>query len=226
MVLGPLVAAPRDCGSVSSRTPARLVRAGRLAGHVAAVAAVLARRAVARSCRLWIYVAGVAWVGGALSLLRSFAEHRWSADGSALCRRAHRVRFLSLLFLNNNLHYTHHERPGVPWFQLPAAHRAIDGDAQAPPAPACTRATASSPGATSFRSFDQPVVPTTAVSRAVRRRSEAEAASSAGEASNLLASRARAVSGDRAEDRDGPVEGGGEAAVGAQPGDLGLAGIS
>jgi fatty acid desaturase len=29
--------------------------------------------------------------------------------------------FFSLLYLNNNLHHTHHVRPGVPWFELPDA---------------------------------------------------------------------------------------------------------
>ena len=38
---------------------------------------------------------------------------------------------MSLLFLNNNLHLTHHERPGVPWYRLPGGTAALDGDAQA-----------------------------------------------------------------------------------------------
>ena len=29
-----------------------------------------------------------------------------------------------LLFLNNNLHYVHHENPRVPWYNLPALYRA------------------------------------------------------------------------------------------------------
>ena len=33
-------------------------------------------------CRPCLFIAGVAWVGGALTLLRSFAEHRWSPEGS------------------------------------------------------------------------------------------------------------------------------------------------
>ena len=223
MVLGPFVAAARTwIGLVQD---ARTTRgAWRLAVHVTAVAAVLAVVIVAGVPPL-LYIAGVAWLGGALTLLRSFAEHRWSAEGS----RSAVVRsgpVMSLLFLNNNLHFTHHERPGEPWYRLPAVHRAIDGDAQAAAGAGLYATYVELARRYAFRSFDQPVVPTTAVSRGVRRRSEAEAASSAGEASNLLASRARAVSGDRAEDRDGPVEGGGEAAVGAQPGDLGLAGIS
>ena len=35
---------------------------------------------------------------------------------------------MSLLFLNNNLHHTHHARPGVPWYGLPGRPLALDGD--------------------------------------------------------------------------------------------------
>ena len=71
-----------------------------------------------------------AWGGAALSLLRSFAEHRPPdelGDGtpSAVVRAGW---FFSLLYLNNNLHHTHHARPGLAWFELPAAHASIDGD--------------------------------------------------------------------------------------------------
>ena len=37
----------------------------------------------------WVYVVGVAWGGGALSLLRSFAEHRYADGGTRIGRRAH-----------------------------------------------------------------------------------------------------------------------------------------
>jgi fatty acid desaturase len=222
MVLGPFVAAGR-CWADLVRDARTAHGVWRLAAHVTAAAAVMAVVIMAGVPPL-LYIAGVAWGGGALTLLRSFAEHRWSAEGS----RSAVVRsgpVISLLFLNNNLHFTHHERPGEPWYRLPAAHRAINGDAQAAAGAGLYASYVELARRYAFRSFDQCVIPSDG-SRGVRRRSEAEAASSAGEAGNLLASRARGCSGDRAEDRDGPVEGGGEAAVGAQPGDLGLAGIS
>ena len=79
----------------------------------------------------WIYVVGVAWVGAALSLLRSFAEHRRPDETDDDHSRSAVVRagwFFSLLYLNNNLHHTHHARPGLPWFALPAAHEALGAD--------------------------------------------------------------------------------------------------
>jgi fatty acid desaturase len=72
---------------------------------------------------LVLYVFAFVYPGIALSLLRSFAEHR-AAD-----RPGHRVAIveggglLALLFLNNNLHAAHHRAPGVPWFRLPAFYR-------------------------------------------------------------------------------------------------------
>ena len=30
---------------------------------------------------------------------------------------------LGLLFLHNNLHVVHHNRPGLPWYEIPAAYR-------------------------------------------------------------------------------------------------------
>jgi fatty acid desaturase len=38
---------------------------------------------------------------------------------------------MSLLYLNNNLHVSHHARPGVPWYQLPAVHERLAADAVA-----------------------------------------------------------------------------------------------
>ena len=117
---------PRAGSPQACATRARRAGALRVVGHVAAVAVVLAVvRATGMS--LWTYAIGVVWVGGALSLLRSFAEHRMTDAGprSAIVRSG---RFLSLLYLNNNLHHTHHVRPGVPWFQLPAADAELGAD--------------------------------------------------------------------------------------------------
>ncbi len=59
--------------------------------------------------------------------LRTFAEHRWVPDGS-LSAVVHAGPLASLLFLNNNLHHTHHALPGVAWFRLPTEHRRLGSD--------------------------------------------------------------------------------------------------
>ena len=59
--------------------------------------------------------------------LRTFAEHRGVADGtrSAVIRAG---LPLSVIFLNNNLHHTHHARPGAAWYRLPELHDELGSD--------------------------------------------------------------------------------------------------
>jgi len=125
LVLGPLVAAVRcwSQGIAATRTGRGLARA---TGHLLAVAAVIAV-VRASGLPLWVYLVGVAWGGGALSLLRSFAEHCVVEHGtrSAVVSAG---RLMSLLYLNNNLHHSHHTMPWVPWYELPAVHATLDAD--------------------------------------------------------------------------------------------------
>ena len=69
------------------------------------------------------YVAMV-YVGTALLLVRSFAEHR--ANDGVLERSAivENSWILGPLFLFNNLHAAHHESPLIPWYRLPGWYRA------------------------------------------------------------------------------------------------------
>jgi fatty acid desaturase len=125
LVFGPLAAALRWMRI--ELTAARSRRgAARLLCHVVGVAAVLA---VVRASGMawWVYAIGVGWGGGALTMLRSFAEHRY-ARGATRTAVVRAGWFFSVLYLNNNLHHTHHERPAVAWFMLPALHERLDSD--------------------------------------------------------------------------------------------------
>jgi fatty acid desaturase len=73
---------------------------------------------------LWAYVLWFIWPGTALSLIRSYAEHRASPDPAERTAIVADSGPLALLFLNNNLHVWHHTRPDVPWYALPALYRA------------------------------------------------------------------------------------------------------
>ena len=79
---------------------------------------------------VWEYLLGFVLLGQSFTLLRSFVEHCAVAEGtrSAVVRAG---PVMSLLYLNNNLHHTHHVQPSVPWYQLPALHRELEGDAAA-----------------------------------------------------------------------------------------------
>jgi fatty acid desaturase len=69
------------------------------------------------------YILTFVYPGMALTMLRSFAEHRAGIDTPGRAASVERGGLLGLLFLNNNLHAAHHERPGLSWHKLPAYHR-------------------------------------------------------------------------------------------------------
>ena len=163
MVLGPIVAAGRcwwrGLGALrAERGPARLAHLVRLGGHVAAVAAILL---AVRACGVpaWAYVVGVAWGGSALSLMRSFVEHRQTAAGtrSAVVQAG---RFFSLLYLNNNLHHSHHANPALAWYRLPAVHAGGAADTAAADGAGLYRGYTEVVRRYLMRPFDQPVHPT------------------------------------------------------------------
>lgn len=125
LVLGPLVSCFRWWRHIA---PSGRSQPGRrtVAWHAVGVTIVLlAVRATGMP--VWMYLVGFAWGGASLSLLRSFAEHRVPEGGT----RSAVVRsnwFFSLLFLNNNLHHTHHARPRSPWYAIPALHEQLGSD--------------------------------------------------------------------------------------------------
>jgi fatty acid desaturase len=123
LLLGPwLVMA----GSVT-RTGVALARGqvtpGDAAFHVTGVALVLfwvmAVCDIAPLDYLLLYV----YPGTALTLLRSFAEHRAAGDPAQLTCEVRSNALMSLLYLNNNLHRTHHAAPALPWYALPGRWR-------------------------------------------------------------------------------------------------------
>ena len=130
LLIGPPVLSARMVAGAWSALRARpLHTAIRIGLHAAGVAVVLA---VVIACGLdvWVYFLGAAWFGWSISLMRSFAEHRF-VDGGTQSAVVRAGPVLSLLYLNNNLHLSHHARPGVPWYQLPALHERLEADAVA-----------------------------------------------------------------------------------------------
>jgi fatty acid desaturase len=73
---------------------------------------------------LWQYLLGFVYLGTAVALIRSFAEHK--ADESVEKRTAivENSPIFGLLFLHNNLHVAHHMWPTVPWYRLPKLYAA------------------------------------------------------------------------------------------------------
>jgi len=127
MLLGPPVRALRFWLIEIQRTRARPQEVARdWLPHLAGVALVLLwLNHVGLS--LHVYVLCFVWPGIALSLIRSFAEHRASPDPEGRTAIVSDFGPLAVLFLYNNLHVWHHARPGAPWYVLPALHRADPG---------------------------------------------------------------------------------------------------
>lgn len=101
--------------------------ARRWAVHLAATGLLVWWLFVVVGVPVWEYVLGFVVMGQSLTLLRSFVEHCAVAEGtrSAVVKAG---PLMSLLYLNNNLHHTHHAEPSTPWYELPALHRRLDGD--------------------------------------------------------------------------------------------------
>ena len=77
---------------------------------------------------LWEYALGFVYGGTALMLLRSFLEHQAAETIPERTVVVEAELPFRLLFLNNNLHAVHHDRPAVPWYRLPQLFKASRGD--------------------------------------------------------------------------------------------------
>ncbi|OBQ74908.1 fatty acid desaturase [Mesorhizobium erdmanii] len=71
---------------------------------------------------LWLYILVPVWLGQSLIAIRTFAEHQWSEHPEGRTVIIERSP-LSLLFLNNNLHFVHHKAPTAAWYRLPKLFR-------------------------------------------------------------------------------------------------------
>lgn len=71
---------------------------------------------------LWAHVLA-AYLGISVLLIRTFLEHQAAEDQSERTVIIEKSCPIAFLFLFNNLHALHHEKPGIPWYRLPKAYR-------------------------------------------------------------------------------------------------------
>jgi fatty acid desaturase len=95
--------------------------------HLLGAAGVLAWVTLVCGMPTGLYLACFVYPGLAMTLIRSFAEHRAARDSAHRTAIVENSPVLSVLYLNNNLHVAHHAAPGLPWFELPAFYRANRG---------------------------------------------------------------------------------------------------
>lgn len=124
LTLGPLVMIV----SFLAQEAALLLEGDRARGnfwirHAIGVAAVLVWVIAVCGMPLWLYLFGFVYVGAALTRLRSYAEHRYADHHDERTAIVENSTLFGLLFLYNNLHVLHHQRPGVPWYRIPALYQ-------------------------------------------------------------------------------------------------------
>lgn len=107
----------------------------------------------------WQYALGATWFGAALTLVRSFAEHRWTPEEAGRTAMVRANPVMALLFLNNNLHVAHHLKPGAPWYRLPRLADELGCDARAAAGGGWYRGYGEIVRRYLVRPFDQPVHP-------------------------------------------------------------------
>lgn len=94
------------------------------AWHLAGVAMVLAWVVIVCGMPLPLYLIGFVYLGGSLTRIRSFAEHRFAERHEERTAIVEHGGLFGVLYLNNHLHVLHHLRPGIAWYDLPALYRA------------------------------------------------------------------------------------------------------
>ena len=92
--------------------------------HMLACAPVIMWVSVVCQIPLLAYLLLFVYPGISFTLLRSFAEHRARPATGERVAIVESGPLMSLLYLNNNLHYMHHQTPRAAWYQLPARWRA------------------------------------------------------------------------------------------------------
>lgn len=124
LLLGPALMTARLWGQAVRDIGADRPGARRLwAGHAGAAAAVLAVAWALGGIDPLTYGLCIAYPGLALTMLRSFAEHRPAADTARATAIVESNPLVGLLFLHNNLHCVHHDDPRLPWYRIPAVYR-------------------------------------------------------------------------------------------------------
>lgn len=75
---------------------------------------------------LWQFALGTTYGGRVLNAIRPFPEHKYQTGAETRTAMVMAGPFMSLLMLNNNLHVAHHDKPGVPWYEVPNMSMRVD----------------------------------------------------------------------------------------------------
>jgi fatty acid desaturase len=124
VVIGPFWSIGRFLYDEAGRVIAGKSGARRIwAEHLLLCVPVVAWVTLVGGMPLWLYVIAMVVPGTGVLLIRSFAEHKALPEARERVAIVENARLLGPLFLYNNLHALHHERPQIPWYEYPAWYR-------------------------------------------------------------------------------------------------------
>ena len=124
LIIGPIISMYHLWKSATLRILRSDYRHGRVwTGHIALCVAILVFTNIAGGLPAWKYLLCFAFPGIALTLLRSYTEHRWATVQNERSLIVEGSPISQLLYLNNNFHSLHHEYPAVPWYEIRALYR-------------------------------------------------------------------------------------------------------
>jgi len=108
---------------------------------------------------VWQYLVGYTYLGLSVTYMRSFVEHLAVPAPGTRCAVVRSGRFFGLLYLNNNLHHTHHAFPSAAWYRLPRLTRELGAEEMAAEGAGLYRGYADVIRRYGVRPFSQPVDP-------------------------------------------------------------------
>ena len=91
--------------------------------HIFAVSVVMSWVSFICGISLFQYLAFFIYPGTALSLVRSYTEHKPALNNDESNAIVESNLPFQLVFLNNNFHYVHHKLPWLPWYKIPFAYQ-------------------------------------------------------------------------------------------------------
>jgi fatty acid desaturase len=92
--------------------------------HLVGVAVLIAIVQGLMGINFAVYLIAVAYPSMSIIAIRTYCEHQWADSPEGRTVIVERGGILGALFLNNNLHFVHHKRPCVAWYELPVHFRA------------------------------------------------------------------------------------------------------
>lgn len=90
--------------------------------HLVLCALLIAFISAYSTIPLWMYLAA-SYLGLSVLLIRTYLEHQARDDHAERTVIIEKCCPLAFLFLYNNLHAVHHEKPGIAWYELPDFYR-------------------------------------------------------------------------------------------------------